>query len=60
SCEFQGDHYRLTCSWEGHTIIAHASRRPMTTQLTLGVRVKAIREYLDDILIEKSKLPMVE
>ena len=58
SCEFQGDHYRLTCSWEGHTIIAHASHRPMADHVTLGVRIKAIREYLDGTLMTKSKLTM--
>ncbi len=58
NCEFQGDHYRLTCSWEGHTIIAHSSHRPIAAHLTLGVRIKSIREYLDGTLMTKSKLTM--
>ncbi|MGE4454617.1 MAG: ABC transporter ATP-binding protein [Sphaerochaeta sp.] len=58
SCEFQGDHYRLACTWGGHTIIAHARRKPISSYLTLGVRVSSIREYLNGELKGNSKLPM--
>jgi hypothetical protein len=35
SCEFQGDHYRLVCSWEGYPIISHCSHRPQSRNVTL-------------------------
>ncbi|HAP57452.1 MAG: ABC transporter ATP-binding protein [Sphaerochaeta sp.] len=59
SCEFQGDHYRLVCSWEGYPIISHCSHRPKSRNVTLGVRVKHIREYVDGQSVTKPLLPPV-
>lgn len=52
-CEFQANHYRLVCNWEGHTILAHSSHRPKTRNITLGVRLSDIKEYLDEELVKK-------
>lgn len=54
TCEFQGDHYRLVCSWEGNTIICNAPSKPRTKSVTLGVRISNIREYQDGILVSDS------
>jgi len=54
--EFQGNHYRLTCSWEGQSIIANATRKPKTKIVTLGIRIQDFREYLDGKLVEKHAL----
>ena len=51
NCEFQGDHYRLLCQWEGHPIICHSTTRPENKEVTLAVRMKSIREYVDGILV---------
>ncbi len=56
SCEFQGDHYRIACNWEGHTILCHSSYRPKTQLVTLGVRSSKIREYVDGESIAKQPL----
>lgn len=60
STEFQGDHYRLVCSWEGHTIISHADKRPRTQKVTLGVRISSLREFQDGTSVLKQRLPLVE
>ncbi|MGE4584938.1 MAG: ABC transporter ATP-binding protein [Sphaerochaeta sp.] len=56
SCEFQGDHYRVACSWEGHTILCHADHRPKATLVTLGVRTKSLLEYINGKSVEKNSL----
>lgn len=60
SCEFQGDHYRILCHWEGHPIICNSTIRPHKKQITLGVRIKSIREYVDGISVTKIRSTTIE
>ena len=54
--EFQGNHYRLTCSWEGQSIIANTPRKPKTNIVTLGIRIRDFKEYLDGKLVNKRSI----
>lgn len=54
SCEFQGDHFRISLLWEGHQIIAHAEERPRASKVRLGIRIEKIREFLNGQLVIKN------
>ena len=51
SCEFQGDHFRVSLLWEGHPIIAHTLDRPRSTTVRLSVRIAQMREFLNGELV---------
>lgn len=51
SCEFQGDHFRVSLLWEGHAIIAHTLDRPRSQIVRLSVRIQQMREYLNGQLV---------
>ncbi len=51
SCEFQGDHFRVTLLWNGETIIAHSLDRPRSNVVRLSVRLEKTRQFLDGILL---------
>ncbi|HHT81512.1 MAG TPA: ABC transporter ATP-binding protein, partial [Spirochaetales bacterium] len=53
SCEFQGNHFRVTLLWEGHTIMAHTSDRPRSQIVRLSVRISQMREFLNGQLVTK-------
>ncbi|NBK21248.1 MAG: ABC transporter ATP-binding protein [Spirochaetia bacterium] len=51
SCEFQGDHFRVSLLWEGKPIIAHTLDRPRSAIVRLSVRIAQMREYLNGELV---------
>jgi len=53
NCEFQGNHFRVTLLWEGHTIMAHTSDRPRSQIVRLSVRISQMREFLNGHLVTK-------
>lgn len=53
STEFQGDHFRVSLLWEGHTITAHTLDRPRSKIVRLSVRVTQIRQFLNGQLVAK-------
>ncbi len=51
-CEYQGSRYLLECEWEGSKIIASTNKEPRHRQVTLGVRLSDLVEYVDGVIIQ--------
>lgn len=49
-CEYQGSRYLLECEWEGLNIIASTVKEPKHRQVTLGVRLSDLVEYVDGVI----------
>lgn len=50
-CEYQGSRYLLECDWEGFKILACADTAPKHRQITLGVRLSNLVEYVDGAVV---------